>query len=669
MDEATTSGQGGSSPGPSDAPDVIQRKTLKVLGERLSLLGATRSGAYDHYSQQFDAGFPIRPGELAILNLIRRQLPDLRSYHEIGSGLGTLPLMLAHDGFAAVGIERDERRHLTATAILRELGGELPQIEANCRLIGASFPDAVDDLDVSGSMAILTDFVSTQAPQDYVRLCRRLAQYRYVLLDVQRFCDKRDAVDDQDRLIEELVSYGLSPTGEAIAIQGWGDYRLFEGAKYGGRTERAAHAAPSTADAVASPPSEADTPVATQEREPVVAVATELEARPMTELKVRQVGELAPMAAVLPPTPRRARHRRFGGWLGLSALLVIGIPTLLAIAYYGYFASGQYITSMQFAVRGPSQANAGRNPAAAMSGASMMSPDAFVVTDYINSRQALADTERKIDVRAMFARPDADFLARLPSHVTSEQMTAYWARMVRAQFDLISGNVTVSVRAFTPEESLKLARTLVDASDDMFRRLNGQAQRDYVRVADENLGRAQKQLAEARQALLAFREASGFVDPDKTALAGSAIVDEMRKQLAQLQSQHAAIQAVSPNSPTLTSLRSQMTALEGQIRSLDQLGSTAVRAVSPETLARYQSLDLERQFAEKQYTEALGLKSQAYMFAQNQQSYLALFVEPTLAQTSLYPARLFSIATVVLAAAGIWFVGTLITYSVRDHLM
>jgi capsular polysaccharide transport system permease protein len=640
----------------SDGPELVRQTTIEVLTERIRLLGINRSGAYEHYDLQLQRGFPIPSYELAILDLVRRRLPDLRSYHEIGSGLGTLPFMLAYDGFAAVGVERDERRHLTATTILRQLSAQVPGIESNCRLFGAEFPDAVADLDVSDSLAILTDFVSSRSAQEYAWLCHGLAQYRYVLLDLQRFCRKRDDVAEQEQLVDELAAYGLSPCPEIIDLDGEGYYRLFE-----------------------CPARKESWPMGETSRLPSPAagdpVAIELRPALHSELPLQvSLGEIpAPLQrVVLPPMPQRVRRPRFGGMAALWALLVIGIPTLLAVAYYGYLASSQYATTFQFAVRGPAQTASvamHSTGGSLLSGASAMSPDAFVVTDYINSAQAVADVRRDVDLRAVYAKPGVDLWSRLEPDVSPEGLKAYWNEMVWAHFDLISGNVSVSVRAFTPQESLKLAQTLIAASNEMFRRLNSQAQQDFVRLADENLTRAQQQLTAARQALLAFRNKSGLVDPDKTAQASSAIVDDLRRQLAGIQAQYATTRAASPNSPTLAPLKSQIEALEGQIKNRDPLGSSAVSAVSPKILEQYQSLDLDRQFAEKQYTDALGLRDQAYLTAQNQQSYLALFVEPTLAHTSLYPDRPRAIMTVFLAAAAAWFVGLLLTYAVRDHLM
>lgn len=648
----------------SSAPDVVRQTTIKVLTERIRLLGIDRSGAYEHYNLQLSEGFPIRPGERAAFELVRQRLPDLRSYHEIGSGMATLPLMLAYEGFASVGIERDDRRHLTATAILRELSADFPHVESNCRLFGADFPDAVADLDVSDSMAILTDFVSSQTPKQYVQLCHGLGQYRYVLLDLQRFCTKRETTDELERLTAELATYGLSPCEAAIDLESQGFYRLFECKPAEGRRGIAAVAKSATEpDARA----EAVAIGAVDQAQEVLLPATvprgELQAVPANE-----VAQPAPRDMILPPMPQRTRGKRFGGMVGLSALLVIGIPTILAVLYYGWLASSQYVTSFQFAVRGPSL-GAARGGSAMGGHSGVMSPDSFVVTDYINGPQALADLERKVDVRAMFSRPNVDFWSRLPANASAEALNTYWSRVVSANFDLISGNISVSVRAFTPQESLALAQALVAASDEMFRKLNARAQEDFLRIADDNVARVQSQLTAARDALFVFREEGGLVDPDKTAQAGAAIVDDLRKQLAGYQAQYATIKASAPNSPLLVALSSQISALEERIRKEEHLGSSKVKSVTAETLAEYQKLETERQAVEKQYAEAVALRTQAYLTAQNQQSYLALFAAPALPQASLYPNRPRAILTVVLSAAVAWFVGMLVVYALRDHLV
>jgi len=666
----------------ADSPELVRQTTVRVLDERIRLLGIDRSGAYEHYKLQLSLGFPIRAGELAILKFIRERLPKLRSYHEIGSGMGTLPLILACENFAAVGIERDEKRHLTALAILRDLSDAVPQIEGMCRLIGGSFPDVVTDLDVSESLAILTDIVATQTPRDAARFGHGLARYRYVIMDLQRFCTKRDSTEEQDRLIEELDRCGLTAREEIADLDSQGRYMLFESRVASERRplpgdvppalrERAApQKIPLEKKAIAAPPPKEDAKISNNLS--VAVSATELKAAPAQPVvQAKSEAAVEPMRATrLPSMPKRAKRSRFGGWLGLSALLVIAFPSLLAIAYYGFIASKQYVTTFQFAVRGPSQAALAKNSGGtAMTSAGAMSPDSFVVTDYVNSPQAIADVEQSVDLKTIFSRPDIDFWARLRLPVLVEEMTKYWNNMVSARFDLISGNITVTVRAFTPEDSQKVANALVAASDAMFRKLNLQIQKDFVRVADDVVARAQQDLMTSTQAVLAFREKSGLVDPGKTADAGASIIDDLRRQLAAVQGQYNSTRATAHNSPALTAMRQQIATLEEQIRRESRLGASQVKAVSADTLAKYQTLELERQTAERLYGEAVSLRTQAYMMAQSQQSYLGLFSAPSLPEASLYPDRPRAIATVILACALAWFIGMLIVYAVRDHLM
>jgi capsule polysaccharide export protein KpsE/RkpR len=46
-----------------------------------------------------------------------------------------------------------------------------------------------------------------------------------------------------------------------------------------------------------------------------------------------------------------------------------------------------------------------------------------------------------------------------------------------------------------------------------------------------------------------------------------------------------------------------------------------------------------------------------------------LFATPRLPEASLYPDRLRAIATVILSTAVAWFIGMLIVYALRDHLV
>ena len=143
-------------------------------------------------------------------------------------------------------------------------------------------------------------------------------------------------------------------------------------------------------------------------------------------------------------------------------------------------------------------------------------------------------------------------------------------------------------------------------------------------------------------------------------------------QRSEVNARIAAIQGeVDRDSPSMRSLRRQEEALKQQIQRLRT--GIAVNDDGSETtltsqLAAYETLEIERNFAQKAYASALGSLEKARVEADRQQRYLAVYSKPSQPQYPIYPERTLNIVLIFAGAAVIWAIGTLITVSVRDHL-
>ena len=199
---------------PARALELVRETATAVLQQRIDTLGVRGSGAYEHYSGMLKRGFPIPHHELIALEVVRRHVPHLTAYHEIGSGIGILPMLLALNGFPAVGIECDQRRHETALAIWRDLSAKAEGGKPACRLVLGRFPSAEAKFDRSDALAIFTDFVTTQTPQQLQAIFAGLRRYPYILLDLQRFCIAREGSEAQLELLRELGEHGLTQAVE-----------------------------------------------------------------------------------------------------------------------------------------------------------------------------------------------------------------------------------------------------------------------------------------------------------------------------------------------------------------------------------------------------------------------------------------------------------------------
>jgi capsular polysaccharide transport system permease protein len=368
--------------------------------------------------------------------------------------------------------------------------------------------------------------------------------------------------------------------------------------------------------------------------------------------------------------PRR-QQRRGPGITALSALAGIGGPLLVALIYYGLLASHQYVTEFKFSVRGPSAMQDSGGGSALIGG---LVADAFAVTEFINSPQMIAEVAAEVDVRRIYNAHGADFWARLGGSATREDLADYWRSVAAANFDMLTGIVTVSVRAFSPEDAMTVAQAVVRRADAMAFKMTERARADSVRFAEEEVRRAESQLQTARTRLRTFREKEKVIDAGRSATASSDTLGRLREELSRMRAELSTMTPhLAQTAPQVQLLRSRIKATEDQIVALStnvgDVEASRDTAVNASVMAQFESLNTELQFAEKGYAAALEALQRARANADRRTTYITLFVEPSKPETSLYPRRVHSILLVGLVASALWCLGLLVVSSIRDHLL
>ncbi len=373
---------------------------------------------------------------------------------------------------------------------------------------------------------------------------------------------------------------------------------------------------------------------------------------------------------------RRAQvRRRDSGLLALSALLLIVGPVLLASWYYAFVATNQYISEFKLSVRGGVVGGGGEGGGGSAAMIGGMIADAFVVTELINSQQMVLDVGREIDLAGLFSGPKADWLHRLKTPASKEDLVEHWKKVVSAQFDILTGIVTVSVRTFAAEDSLKLARAIAKSADQAVFKMSERARQDLVRFADEEVRRTEGVVQTARTALRDFRVQERIIDAGRSAQASSDLAGKLREDLSRMtQELETMSRYLASTSPQITVLRTRISSTESELQRMGRTIGEGNRGkstteLSPTTLAQFDSLNAELELAQKSYAVAQEGRQRAQTAADRRTTYVTLFVEPSLPDASLYPQRLSSVLVVGLMALTGWFLGLLIISSIRDHLL
>jgi capsular polysaccharide transport system permease protein len=352
------------------------------------------------------------------------------------------------------------------------------------------------------------------------------------------------------------------------------------------------------------------------------------------------------------------------------SLLLVGLPTLLCALYYFLIAADLYASEARFVVRTPSRQQAmGLNALLQGSGISRTQDDVFSVHDFILSRDAIAAVGKQADLRALFGRPEADFLAGYPNLVyrgNAEDFFRYWQTRVAVTYDTTTGISTLEVKAFRPEDAHQLASLLLAESEALVNRMNERAHNNAVRDAEQQVALAEERVSVAQQNVLDYRRRETLLDPGKASGAIFETVAKMQAELAATRSRLAELERNSPGSPLRSNLQTHAAALSGQIESLKGSLAGSDGSMAPK-ISEYEQLMLRQEFATRELTSTMASLESARAEARRQQIYLDRVVEPNQPDKALFPRRIRSVLTIFVGLFMIYVTGKLLVAGVREH--
>lgn len=375
------------------------------------------------------------------------------------------------------------------------------------------------------------------------------------------------------------------------------------------------------------------------------------------------------------PTPSKQSIRpqaRRRSWLKISFVLCVVLPSILGSFYTTFVATERYVARAGFSVR-TMKAGGGSDLLGAftgLTGGGSTTSDAYMVLKFLESRDLLDRLQEDFDFRGVYGAAEIDWASRLRPDREVEKVLKYWNRRIQTSFDPTSGIITIEVQGFSPADAQRVAELAVSYAEELVNELSEQARNDAVAFAEGEVARAEARQLEALKKIREFREKGEALDPAASALAQIEILAGLEKYLLEVRTRMAALAvSVDENAPSLSALRRQAQALEKQIE--EKSGGIHVAGMDTnlsQLLAEYEELQVEKSFAQKAYASALASLEMARVEASREQRYLAVYSKPALPEFPLYPRKVLYPILFVIVSAGLWGIGVLMVYAVRDHL-
>lgn len=376
-------------------------------------------------------------------------------------------------------------------------------------------------------------------------------------------------------------------------------------------------------------------------------------------------------AAVVAVQPRlsmrsvKPRHR--------AALLgfLIGViaPCVVSAFYLFFVATDQYHSDVAFSTRSEEKASAAAGLLGALTQISSgTASDLDILHEYIASQRMIEAVDAKIGLREIYRKPSGDPVFALGDSASIEDLIRYWNWMVHVSFDQHAGIISVRAEAFSPEDARSVARAILEESSRLVNDLSEQARQDAIRFAGIDLAEAEENLRNQRKKLAEFRGEYRIVDPEADVAGQMGLLSALQTELAQaLVERDTLLSYVDQNDQRVVQANRRIDAITSRIAAeRTNLGIGGVDVALTDVIGRYEELRTDLEFASAAYTQALTNLTLARAEARRQARYLAVHIEPTLAEESLYPRR----GLLAILIGGFlfmaWSIVMIFYYNVRD---
>lgn len=382
-----------------------------------------------------------------------------------------------------------------------------------------------------------------------------------------------------------------------------------------------------------------------------------------------------PATAGVPAAPPRLGllRQRLGFLLHYGLFItVVVLPCLVASLYLFVLASDRYLSEVKFVVRSAgAESSLGQpgNVSVGMHGLSRAHDDAYVVNEYVTSRDALAWLTEHENLRDVFSRQGADIINRYPNFYTAdtrEGFYRYFKRMVSSDLDDATGISTVSVEAFSAEDAQRIARGLVHASEALVNKINARSDADAVAIADEDIARAKARVEQLEARLQEYRSRAGFVDVQAENLSALRTITDLSTSLARLEATLRQQRMAMPGSPVTRNLEAQAASLRAEIaRRKDAVAGSDSSIASK--AGEYGQLNAELSIAKTAWTNAEAYRETARRNAERQHLYLQTVVDANAPDQFTYPRRKLYLLLTFLIAEMIFIIARYIRQYAYEH--
>lgn len=344
------------------------------------------------------------------------------------------------------------------------------------------------------------------------------------------------------------------------------------------------------------------------------------------------------------------------------------LPVLFSGIYLLGIASDQYMSEAEFMVRTPSTAG-GLGSLVQGQSISRSTDETQAVSAYMKSRDMAQKLLNQDSLRNIYHRPEADVLSRFPNMFTPDNFERLFEHFRNAtSVDVNEGTGITTMRVFTyrAKDSQDIATAMLKHAEDLVNSLNIRAYEDRLAYSYRIVEKAQAEVVRVEVAMTSFRNSKKVVDPTRESTSALELIGKETTEIAQLESILKQQIALTPNNPSIQSLKQRIASNKEVVESMRRKVVGGADSIST-NMADYERLQLERQLMARELESAFVNLDKARQEAETPHVYLVHLTEPNLVDVAEYPRRFLWLGIIAALSFAVWMIVRFAVDSIKEH--
>jgi len=125
----------------------------------------------------------------------------------------------------------------------------------------------------------------------------------------------------------------------------------------------------------------------------------------------------------------------------------------------------------------------------------------FLLEQYIRSEQLLSELQKTTDIKHHYQSTQVDWFSRLKNNPNQKAFLNYYLKKITLSLDATTGELAISVKAFSPEEARTFLTIILDKAMLFLKTVNNKSATEQSQLMQHNLELSREKLIQAESTL------------------------------------------------------------------------------------------------------------------------------------------------------------------------